>query len=168
MATDVVPIVPSTTLEAHQNDVLALIPPPVFLAGSERSQTLVVGETPAVTLVGHVNETLDICGGALVVGVPPDEKPNLVAKLKKVARTPVKFPGVFETGIELPVITPTRIDRNQVPIGVLVFVMRAFKTSSPTGHVYWSVINEPDANGDLSPFPTADLTDVVIAGIYDI
>jgi hypothetical protein len=41
------------------------------------------------------------------------------------------------------------------------YVMRAFKTTPTTGHVYWEV-EEPDLTGARSGFPPADLTDIVI------
>lgn len=42
------------------------------------------------------------------------------------------------------------------------YVMRAFKTTVPTGHVYWAVLNAPDFTGADSGYNPADLTSIVI------
>src|ERR1700722_10087199 len=42
------------------------------------------------------------------------------------------------------------------------YIMRAFKTSAPTGHVYWAVLGAPDFTGDQSGYNPADLTEIAI------
>lgn len=47
--------------------------------------------------------------------------------------------------------------------GGLAYVMRAFHTIFPTGHVYWTVEQDaPDAAADFAPYPAVDLMDIVI------
>ena len=60
-----------------------------------------------------------------------------------------------------------RVDRAQLPFGVLFFLMRAYKTSVPTGYVYWDSPVEPDPTGALSPYNPGDLSDVVIQLVYE-
>lgn len=40
------------------------------------------------------------------------------------------------------------------------YIMRAFKTTVPTGHVYWSSIGSPDLTGIQSGYNPADLTSI--------
>lgn len=40
--------------------------------------------------------------------------------------------------------------------------MNAFKTTTPTGHISWAVINAPDLTGEFSGFEPAELTSIVI------
>ncbi len=42
------------------------------------------------------------------------------------------------------------------------FLMRAFKTTAPTRHVYWFVVGSPDLTGSSSGVPPGDLTDIVV------
>ena len=49
-----------------------------------------------------------------------------------------------------------------VPTPMLFFVMRAFHTVFPTGHVYWTVPTAPDGGGLLAPFPAIELADIVV------
>jgi hypothetical protein len=42
------------------------------------------------------------------------------------------------------------------------FVMRAFHTVFPTGHVYWTVVGAPDAAAEHAPYPAGELTDIVV------
>jgi hypothetical protein len=42
------------------------------------------------------------------------------------------------------------------------YIMRAFKTSSPTGHVYWSSVGSPDMSGAQSGYDPLDLTGIAI------
>ena len=44
----------------------------------------------------------------------------------------------------------------------LSFVMRAFHTVFPTGYVYWTVLNTPDATAAFAPYPAIELTDIVV------
>jgi hypothetical protein len=44
----------------------------------------------------------------------------------------------------------------------LNFVMRAFHTVYPTGHVYWTVSGVPDATAEHAPYPAGELTDIVV------
>ena len=82
---------------------------------------------------------------------------------KKSSRTSTKFPAVYpETGL-----AAGRLDREPLPLALMMFVMRAFKTTVPTGHIYWATINEPDAAAALAPYAPGDLADVVVAGVYD-
>lgn len=43
-----------------------------------------------------------------------------------------------------------------------VYIMRAYKTTPTTGHVYWISLDEPDLTGTLSGFPIVDLADIVV------
>src|SRR5271165_6842423 len=42
------------------------------------------------------------------------------------------------------------------------YIMRALKTSLPSGDVYWAVVNEPDFSGALSGYNPAELTNIAI------
>jgi hypothetical protein len=42
------------------------------------------------------------------------------------------------------------------------YIMRAFKTTFPTGHVYWSSIGSPDFSGDQSGYNPLDLSSITI------
>jgi hypothetical protein len=54
------------------------------------------------------------------------------------------------------------------PTASVRYVMRAFKTTVPTGHIYWEVFEVPDPLGYEAPVPPFALTDVVIvAGFCD-
>lgn len=46
------------------------------------------------------------------------------------------------------------------------FVMRAFKTTLPTGHVYWEVFDVPDPEGSEAPFSPYDLVDIVVVAEF--
>jgi hypothetical protein len=48
------------------------------------------------------------------------------------------------------------------------FVMRAFKTTVPTGHVYWAVLNTPDYTGAESGYNPADLTNIVVDYSFEV
>ncbi len=61
----------------------------------------------------------------------------------------------------------TAVDRAQLPLGLIFFKMRAYKTSVPVGHVYWDVPVEPDPTGALAPYPSADLVDIVVEAIFE-
>ncbi len=54
------------------------------------------------------------------------------------------------------------------PAPTVLFTMRAFKTTIPTGFVYWDVEDEPDLTGDQSPYPPADLSDIVVVNRVDL
>ena len=45
---------------------------------------------------------------------------------------------------------------------VLQYVMRAFKTTAPTGHVYWSVVGAPDTTGAQSGYNPSDLSAITV------
>lgn len=45
---------------------------------------------------------------------------------------------------------------------IIKFVMRGFKTSVPTGFVYWEAFVDPDPLGFLAPVPRAQLADIVV------
>jgi hypothetical protein len=47
-----------------------------------------------------------------------------------------------------------------------VFVMRAYKTSPTTGHVYWEVFDEPDIYATQSGYLFSELTDILVAARY--
>jgi len=51
------------------------------------------------------------------------------------------------------------------PNGGVRYVMRAFKTLAPTGHIYWESFDEPDPTGQESNFPQNYLTDIVVVSI---
>jgi hypothetical protein len=59
------------------------------------------------------------------------------------------------------------VDRAQLPLNILFFKMRAYKTSAPTGYVYWDAPNEPDSIGELAPYPSGDLADIVVEAIFE-
>lgn len=42
------------------------------------------------------------------------------------------------------------------------YLMRAFHTVSPIGYVYWTVEVQPDEEGLLAPYPSDELTDIVV------
>lgn len=42
------------------------------------------------------------------------------------------------------------------------YYMRAFKTSSPTGYVTWSVIGAPDTTGTFSGYSPGELSNIII------
>ena len=46
--------------------------------------------------------------------------------------------------------------------------MRAFKTTVPTGHIYWAVLNTPDLTGAESGYNPADLTNIVIDYSFEV
>ena len=46
--------------------------------------------------------------------------------------------------------------------------MRAFKTTVPTGHVYWAVLNAPDMSGAQSGYNPADLNSIAIDYQFDV
>jgi hypothetical protein len=48
------------------------------------------------------------------------------------------------------------------------YVMRAFKTTVPTGHVYWAVLNAPDLTGAESGYNPADLTNIVVDYSFEV
>lgn len=45
---------------------------------------------------------------------------------------------------------------------VTQYVMRAFKTTTPTGHVYWSSLGSPDMTGIFSGYSPASLTGIIV------
>ena len=51
------------------------------------------------------------------------------------------------------------------PNGGVRYVMRAFKTLAPTGHVYWESFDQPDPTGQDSNFLQNYLTDIVVVSI---
>ena len=48
------------------------------------------------------------------------------------------------------------------------YVMRAFKTTVPTGHIYWAVLNTPDLTGAESGYNPADLTNIVVDYSFEV
>jgi len=50
--------------------------------------------------------------------------------------------------------------------GAVSFVMRAFHTIFPTGHVYWTVANVPDSIAAFAPYPAIELVDIVVIREY--
>jgi len=51
---------------------------------------------------------------------------------------------------------------------MIQYVMRAFKTTVPTGHIYWAVLNTPDLTGAESGYNPADLTNIVIDYSFEV
>src|SRR5271165_4202749 len=51
---------------------------------------------------------------------------------------------------------------------MIQYVMRGFKTTVPTGHVYWAVLNTPDLTGAESGYNPADLTNIVIDYSFEV
>jgi len=49
---------------------------------------------------------------------------------------------------------------------VVNYVMRAFHTVFPTGHVYWTVPTMPDAIAAFAPYPLIELVDIVVIREY--
>ena len=46
------------------------------------------------------------------------------------------------------------------------FLMRAFKTTSPAGHVYWESWDVADPTGTEAPYPPWTLTDIVVVAAF--
>jgi hypothetical protein len=42
------------------------------------------------------------------------------------------------------------------------YLMRAFKTTVTTGHVYWETFDDPDPLAVHAPYPASVLTDIVL------
>jgi len=43
------------------------------------------------------------------------------------------------------------------------FLMRAYRTTSPQGFIYWNAMETPDLTATQAPVPSGELTDIIVA-----
>lgn len=47
-----------------------------------------------------------------------------------------------------------------------LFLMRAYRTTTPVGFIYWQVEGTPDTEGSYSPVPAGELEDILVVAVY--